>query len=211
MNAPATAGAQQPSTDGAGRAALDPTRVFLRPVGTPVAIGLGAICIGTVMLSALQFGWLTTTQEQRTVAYVALGAAFPLELIAAIFALLARDALVGTGLAVFSSIWSVTGLTLLTGQPGATSDALGIFLLIGAGLLVLLLISAGRSRIAIGAVIVTGCARLAVTGLYEINNADGLREAAAIIGMVLAAVCAYGIVALLTEDLPRRSLLPVGR
>src|SRR4051794_17206629 len=174
-----------------------PVRVFLRPVGTPIAIGLGAITIGTVMLSALQFGWIAGAQQQHAVAYVALAAAFPLELLAAIFALLARDALVGTGLAVFSSVWSVTGLTLLSGPPGATNDALGIFLLTGAALLALLLVSAGRTRLVFGAIIISGCARLCVTGLYEIKGTDGLKEAAAILGMVLAAACAYGIVALL--------------
>jgi succinate-acetate transporter protein len=108
-------------------------------------------------------------------------------------------------------VWVVTGLSLLTGAPGATSNALGMFLLIGAALLFLLLVSAGRARMTFGAVIVAGCARLAVTGLYEILGSNGLREAAAVVGLVLATACAYGIVALLTEDLPRRSLLPVGR
>src|SRR4051812_6274854 len=182
MNAPATAGAQQPSTDGAGRAALDPTRVFLRPVGTPVVIGLGAICIGTVMLSALQFGWLTTTQEQRTVAYVALGAAFPLELIAAIFALLARDAL--------DRHRSRRVLQRVVGHRPHAVDRptrrherrARVFLLIGAALLLLLRLSAGRSRMGLGALIASGFARLAVTGLYEINASNALKKAAAILG-----------------------------
>lgn len=200
-----------PSHDGARRGDNGPVRLFLRPVGTPVAIGLGAIAIGTVMLSALQFGWIAGAQQQHTVAFVALAAAFPLELLAAVFALLSRDALVGTGFAVFSSVWSVTGLSLLSGPAGATNDALGIFLLTGSALLALLFISAGRSRLVFGAIILSGCARLCLTGLYEIKSTHGLKEAAAILGLVLAGACAYGIVALLTEDLPRRSLLPVGR
>jgi uncharacterized protein len=199
------------SRDGASRTDDAAVRVFLRPVGTPVAIGLGAITIGTVMLSAMQFGWIAGAQQQHTVAYVALAAAFPLELLAAVFALLSRDALVGTGFAVFSSVWSVTGLSLLSGPPGATNDALGIFLLTGAALLALLFVSAGRSRVVFGVIILSGCARLCVTGLYEVKSTHGLEEAAAILGLVLAGACAYGIVALLIEDLPRRSLLPVGR
>jgi succinate-acetate transporter protein len=188
-----------------------PARIYLRPLGTPIAIGLGAICMGTTMLSAIQFGWLSTATEQHTVAYVGLAAAFPLELLAAVFALLARDALVGTGLAIFSSVWSVSGLTLLTGQPGATNPALGVFLLIVAALLLLLLLSAGRSRLVFGAMIATGFARLTVTALYEIDGSSGLKEAAAIVGLALAAVAGYAMVALLMEDLPRNALLPVGR
>ena len=193
-------------TDGAG-----PVRVILRPVGTPTAIGLGAIMIGTTMLSGLQLQWLSGRPEQQTVAIVGIAAAFPLELIAAIFALLARDALAGTGLAIFSTIWSVSGITLLTGPVGGTNDALGMFLILGAIALGLLLISAGRSRLVFGVIIVIGSIRLLLTGLYEIEATTGLEHAAGIVGLVLAAACAYGIVALLQEDLPRRSFLPVGR
>src|SRR5947208_16654867 len=82
-------------------------RIVLRPLGTPVALGLAAILIGTTMLSGLQFGWLEGTADQHTVAYVALAAAFPLELLAATLAFLARDALAGTGLGAFSSVWAV--------------------------------------------------------------------------------------------------------
>lgn len=84
-------------------------RITLRPLGTPVAVGLAAILLGTTMLSGLQLGWLEGAADQRTVAYVALAAAFPLELLAATLAFLARDPLIGTGLATFSSVWSVSG------------------------------------------------------------------------------------------------------
>jgi hypothetical protein len=59
--------------------------------------------------------------------------------------------------------------------------------------------------------IICGCVRLTLTGLYEVTASTGLEQAAGIAGLVLAAACAYGIVALLSEDLPRASLLPVGR
>jgi uncharacterized protein len=202
-----------PTADGAGRAATPEAhvRVMLRPVGTPIALGMAALMIGTTMLAGLELGWLEGMTEQRTVAFVALGAAFPLELLAAIFAFMARDALTGTGLGVFSTMWLVSGLTLITGRPGATNDALGMFQILGAIALVLLLLSAGRGRLVLGLVLACGCARLAVTGLYEIDATHGLDIASGIVGLVLGAASAYGIVALLMEDLPRRSLLPLGR
>lgn len=187
------------------------TRIVLRPLGTPAALGLSAILIGTAMLSGLQFHWLQGMDNQRTVAFVSVAACFPLELLAAVLAFLARDGLGGTGFGTFSSVWVVTGLTLLTGPPDATNSALGMFLIVAAVVLGLLLISAGRARLVFGAMLVTGCARLAVTGLYELEGARGLETAAAVVGLVLAAICMYGIVALLSEDLPRPGLLPVGR
>jgi uncharacterized protein len=186
-------------------------RVVLRPLATPIAIGLGGLLIGTMMLNGLQLGWLSGADEQRTVAYVALLGAFPLQILAAIVAVFARDSLVATGLGVFSSVWVVSGMTLLTGPVGATNDALGMFLLVDAAALLLLIVSAGRGRLVFGVVILCGCVRLTLSGLYEITADAGVQTAAGIAGLVLAAACAYGIVALLMEDLPRKSLLPVGR
>src|SRR5215213_2844917 len=63
-------------------------RIVLRPLGTPLALGLVAILLGTTMLSGVQLGWFDGAAEQRTVAFVA---AFRLELLAATLCFLARD------------------------------------------------------------------------------------------------------------------------
>jgi len=194
-----------------GLARDDRVRVVLRPYGTPVALGLTAIILGTLMLTGLQLEWLSGAGDQRTVGLVGIAAAFPLELIAAIFAFLARDALAATGLGTFSSVWSVSGLSLLTSRPGTTSNALGMFLLIGAGILALLIVSAGPSRLVLGFVLLCGCARLSLTGFYEIDAGAWLKQAAGISGLVLAGACVYALVSLLSEDIPGRSLLPAGR
>jgi succinate-acetate transporter protein len=186
-------------------------RIMLRPVGTPIALALSAILIASTMLSGLQLGWIGGVTDQQTVAYVALAGAFPLQLLAAVLSFLARDPLAGTGLGTFASVWAVTGLTLLNGQPGATNDALGMFLIVAAVILALLLISSGGGRIVLGAVIACGAVRLGLTGLYELTATHWIEDAAGIAGLVLAAACAYGIVALLSEDLPRARLLPSGR
>jgi uncharacterized protein len=120
------------STDGRSAAGDAQVRVVLRPYGTPIALGLAAIMLGTTMLSGLQLGWLGGAADQRTVGFVGLAAAFPLELVAAVFSFLARDALAATGLGTFSSVWAVSGLGLLTSPPASTSHALGMFLVVGA-------------------------------------------------------------------------------
>jgi uncharacterized protein len=189
----------------------DDVRVVLRPLGTPLALGLAAIFFGTTMLSGLQLEWLAGADQQQTVGFVALAGAFPLELLAAVLAFLARDPLAGTGFGVFSSVWSISGLSLLTGPAGGTNDALGMFLILAAIGLALLLASAGGQRLLLGLMIATGCVRLLLTGLYEIKATSGLQHAAGVVGLVLGGLCAYGIVALLMEDLPRRTVLPIGR
>src|SRR3954453_19612089 len=90
-------------------------RVALRPLGTPIALGMAAILIGTTMLSGLQLEWLKGADEQGPVGFIALGAAFPLELLASVLAFLARDALAGPGFGIFSGVWSIVGLSRITG------------------------------------------------------------------------------------------------
>jgi uncharacterized protein len=57
---------------------------------------------------------------------------FPLQLVASVFGFLARDVVAGTGMGILAGTWLAVGLILLTGEPGSTSDALGLFLLIAA-------------------------------------------------------------------------------
>src|SRR5436189_292012 len=74
----------------------------------------------------------------KTIAYLLLGFVVPLQLIACVFAFLARDSVAVTGLGLFAGAWLASGLTLLNAQPGTTSHAFGVFLLsIGACMVVL--------------------------------------------------------------------------
>jgi hypothetical protein len=52
----------------------------------------------------------------------------PLQFTASIFGFLARDGVAATGMGLLSGIWLAIGLVLLTSQPGSTSNALGLFL-----------------------------------------------------------------------------------
>jgi succinate-acetate transporter protein len=185
-------------------------RIVLRPMGSPLPLGLFALMTGTIMLAALELGWIPASQG-RVVALVAVAFAGPLELVAALLSFFARDALAGTGLAVFAGVWVTTGLTLLMTPAGLTSDALGIFLCIGAFALVLLAVAAGTGKGILVAVILAGFARLLATGLYELIASDLLKAVAGISGLVLGAVAAYGALALLMEDQRRRTVLPVAR
>src|SRR5687767_108068 len=57
---------------------------------------------------------------------------FPLQLVASVLGFLARDVVAGTGMGILCGTWLSIGLVTLTGEPGATSDALGLFLLLAA-------------------------------------------------------------------------------
>lgn len=164
------------------------------------------------MLSALQFGWISPGQS-TIVAITGLVFAFPSQFLAAILSFLARDGLAGTGLGVFSGTWAVTSVSLLTSPPGATSEGLGIFLILASILLACVVVAGtgGARKLIVALVLAIGAARVLVTGLFEIDGGDGLEQAAAILGLALAASAFYAGLALLLEDARRDTVLPVFR
>ena len=99
------------------------TRVTLRPLGSTLPLGALTLVPAGTLLAGLQLGWFPAN-EAPIVAYVLLGFAVPLQLVASVLAFLARDSLVGTGFAVFTGIWLAFGLTTVSGSVGETSRVL---------------------------------------------------------------------------------------
>src|SRR4051794_40129715 len=93
------------------------TRVTLRPLGSTLPLGALTLVPAGTLLAGLQLGWFPAN-EAPIVAYVLLGFAVPLQLVASVLAFLARDSLVGTGFAVFTGIWLAFGLTTVSGSVG---------------------------------------------------------------------------------------------
>ena len=105
------------------------TRVVLRPLASPLPLGFLALAAATLLTSGLQLGWLAPDQ-QRPVALGLLAFVFPLQLLTSILGYLSRDGVAGTGMGILAGTWLTTGLLQLTSPPGATSDGLGLFLLV---------------------------------------------------------------------------------
>jgi hypothetical protein len=107
------------------------TRIFLRPIGNPLPLGFLALAGGSLVVTGLQLGWLAEA-EGHDVALILLAFVFPLQLLTSVFGYLARDVVAGTGMGLLAGIWLSIALVMLGAEPGATSDALGLFLLIAA-------------------------------------------------------------------------------
>jgi hypothetical protein len=106
-------------------------RIMLRPLGNPLPLGFLALAGGTLLVAGLQLEWLQPTDGAQ-VGMILVAFVFPLQLVASVFGFLARDVVAGTGMGLLAGTWLSIGLITLTGQPGATSDALGLFLLLAA-------------------------------------------------------------------------------
>jgi hypothetical protein len=196
-----------------GRLPADGTvaRVTLRPIGSPLPLGVFALVPSSLLLAGLQLQWFALT-DAKTVAYLLLGFAVPLQFASSILAFLGRDSLVGTAFGIFTGTWLAFGLALLTGPPGQTSPVLGVFFL-GVGAVFAMLTGGGLAggKAAAGMVVLLGAVRFVLSGLYELTSSIGVERAAGIVGLVFVGIASYVGFAALLEDSARRTILPIGR
>jgi hypothetical protein len=180
-------------------------------VASSLPLGFLAFGAGSILLTALELRWVPLSQGKSLMVMV-LAFVAPLEVLAGIFAFLARDSGAATALSILGAAWTATALTVLGGPPGGLSASLGIFLITLATIMLVLAAGALRSKPLLGVLLVTGACRFALTGLYEAAiGGTGLETASGWIGVPLAAFSIYGALALLLEDGAQRTVLPLGR
>jgi uncharacterized protein len=187
------------------------TRIMLRPIGSPLPLGLLALMCASVLLSMVQLGTFSTTTDLRSVAIILLGFVSPLMLVAAVFAFLARDTVAGTALGLFAGAWLASGLEFLTASPGQTNRVLGVFFLALAASFAVIIAGASFGKAGPAVVIVFGVARFLLAGIYELTGDVGVEHAAAIVGFGLAAAALYSALATEIEDVQGEVKLPMGR
>jgi uncharacterized protein len=188
----------------------DTARIVLRPLGNPLPLGFLGLAAGTLLLSGLQLAWLRPTDGQD-VALILIAFVFPLQLLAATLGYLARYVVAGTGMGVLAGTRLSIGLITLTGKPGATSDALGLFLLLAATAMLIPAAAATTGKLVPAAVLTTTALRFAITGLYQLTDSNGWKELAGIVGLVLCALALYAALAMAIEDARHTTVLPLGR
>ena len=187
------------------------TRIVLRPLASSLPLGFFAFGTGSILLTALELKWVPVSQGSALMVMV-LAFVVPLEVLAGVFAFLARDSGAASALSMLGAAWATTALTIVRGAPGATSAALGVFLLTLAAMMLILSVGALRSKPLFGVLLLGGAGRFVLTGLYELAaGGPGLEQASGWIGLPLLAFSLYGGLALLLEDGAQRTVLPLGR
>ena len=136
---------------------------------------------------------------------------FPLELVATVFAFLARDTLGATTLGLFTTSWLALGWLNLSSTPGSTSVATGVYLF---GFAAAVLLLAGPSTMGkpfFSVLLTVAATRMILSGLYEVGASKTLFEISGGFAIALTALAFYGGVALALEDAHQRELLPLFR
>jgi uncharacterized protein len=185
-------------------------RVVLRPIASPLPLGFLALSAATTLVSGLQLGWLSVDQG-KPVALILIAFVVPLQIVASVLGFLARDGAAATGMGILAGTWLSVAVVTLTGRPGATSDALGLLLLVASLAMLVPASAALRGKLVPAAVLCTTSLRFLLTGLFQLTASGSWADAAGFVGLFLAALAVYAAFALELEDSARRTVLPVGR
>jgi uncharacterized protein len=187
-----------------------PAQVFLRPVGSPLTIGMSGLAIASLLQSGFDLRWIAVTQATE-VGWILLAVPFVLQLIACVFSYLARDGATGAQLGVLATTWAGLGIVHIVSTPGSRSGALGLLLLASGGMLLLSAFAVTAGKPLPGLVFFVAAARFGLAGIYELGGGTTWRNAAGIAGLVVLGLAAYGVLAFELEGQKRQPVLPTFR
>lgn len=186
------------------------TRVFLRPLASPLALGFIGLAVDTLLASGLDLHWFPAS-ERRQVALMLIVFGPLVQLVASVFGFLARDAAAATGTGVLAATWLSIGVVTLTTPPGSHSVALGGLLLVAAVAISFAAATAASSKLVPAAVFALAALRFGLSGIREVTGSGGWMHAAGWAGVALCVVALYGALSSELEDQRHRAVLPTLR
>lgn len=185
-------------------------RIFLRPIGSPLTIGMSGLAIASLVQSGVDLKWVPSGEGGQA-GLVLIAAPFVLQLLASIFSYLARDGAGGAALGVLATTWLALGLSYATAGTIHTKAVLGLLLLASGGMLALSAIAVGIGKPLAAAVLLLSALRFALGGVYELSAVGVWQQVAGIAGLVVCAGAAYSVLAFELEGQQRRPVLPTLR
>lgn len=185
-------------------------RIFLRPIGSPLTIGMSGLAIASLVESGLDLKWVPSSQAVQA-GLILIAVPFVLQLLATIFSYLARDGAAGAATGVLATSWLALGVLHATAGTGRPIAVLGLLLLAAGGVLALSSISVGVGKPLLGAVFMLAAARFGLTGVRELSGVRFWQDIAGIVGLVVCAGAAYCVLAFELEGQQLRTVLPTLR
>jgi succinate-acetate transporter protein len=170
-----------------------PARIFLRPIGTPLTIGMSGLAVASFVVSGLELRWVASSQA-LDVGLILVSVPFLLQLLACVFAYLSADGAAGAALGVLACTWLALGLIHIV-SPGHVSGALGLLLLGSAGVLALSAAAVAKAKLLPALVLLLAAVRFALAAIYQLSTATAWQHASGILGLVITAVAGYGVLA----------------
>ncbi len=187
-----------------------PQAIGLRPLGSPMPLGLASLAVASLLISGVDLGWIPPSQSALVGAAV-LCTGGALQAVSSVIAFVARDGATGSSMGLLSSAWCVIALSHLIDPPGQGLEAMGTVLLGIGGLLLLFCVGMTTSKVLPAVVVALAATRFVLAGIEELAPAETWKTIAGIVGLVVCATAAYTAWALDLEDAVGRPVLPFGR
>jgi succinate-acetate transporter protein len=185
-------------------------RVVVRPYGSSIPLGFFSFGIGMFLYAALNAPWVKATQGHSIGLLLAAFVA-PLEIVATIFAFLARDTVAAATLGLFAGSWFAGGLATMQAKPGELDPAFGYFLIAFTIVVVLLAGAALLGKPFIAVLLLVSAARALLSAAYELGAGATWNHIGGWVALGIFCIAMYGGIAFLLEDALGRTVLPLGR
>lgn len=143
-------------------------RIFLRPIGSPLTLGMAGLGIASLVQSGFDLHWISLSQSPE-VGLILLAVPFFLQGVAAVLSYLARDGAAGAALGILSTSWLAVALVHLASGP-PRSGALGLMLLASAGMLMLTAAAIGTGKLLPAMVFMVEAVRFGLGGIYALGG-----------------------------------------
>lgn len=182
----------------------DRTRTAPRRYANPLPLGFFSFAVGMGLIGGMGLGWLSAPQDVRTAGVLMAAFVFPLELVAAVFAMLARNTGAATALGLFATSWVALGLTDILAPAQQTSRAVGIFVAAFAVMLVPIAVRSVFVARLQAAVLAVSTVRAALQAGYELGAPHWVDTADGVAALVLLMLAVLAGTVFLTEDLRHR-------
>jgi hypothetical protein len=202
-----TARLSETGTERAGHDGLAP-QVSLRPYASPLPLGFFSFAVGMVLLAGTGLGWLSTVADVRTTGILMAAFVFPIELIATLFALLARDTAVAAALGLYTTMWLALGLVTALNPAVQVSRPVGMLLGAFTVMLVPLTIMAAFGKVLVSVVLGISAIRAGFAAAYQLGGPQWTDRASGIGALVLLGLAVLAGTALLVEDLRGNAAVP---
>lgn len=144
-------------------------QIVLRPVGSPLTLGMSGLAIASLVQSGVELHWLPSGQTSQA-GLILIAVPFVLQLLACIFSYLARDGTTGAAVGILATSWLAVGLIHIVVRPGATSGALGLLLVAASGALGAAAGATVSSKPLPGAIFAVAAMRFATAGIFQLST-----------------------------------------
>lgn len=181
--------------------------IVLRPLASPLPLGFFSFAVGMALLGTMGLGWLATPVEVRSAGLLMAAFVFPLELIAAIVAVLCRDTATATTLGLFTTSWLALGLLDVLDPSAQTNRSTGVFLAAFALMLVPLVVMAAFGKQLLAIVLTCSLARAALEAAYQLGAPHWTDLANGVVALVVTVLAGCAGTAFLIEDIHGRTPL----